>query len=118
MEEEKCVVGWIQAPNDHGDSSQMEHQLIALTYTGCWYRLGLPTKAGSTTGIPSSVGRPLSGPPPSGKSMRHYPRSSSVSSVGRTIKGKEKESSDKEGKESRECTLLEYRKFGRWDGWG
>jgi hypothetical protein len=38
--------------------------------------------------------------------------------MGRTVKGKEREGTDKEGKESRECILLEYRKFGRWDGWG
>jgi len=29
-------------------------------------------------------------------------------------KGKEQE---KEKKESRDCVLLEFRRFGRWDGW-
>lgn len=117
-DEEKCAVGWIQAPVEDGDSNQVEHQLIALTYTGGWYRLGLPNKVSSTTRIPTSAGiSPLSGSPPSVKSM-HHPRSVNGSSFSRSNnKGKEKEGTEKDRKESRECRLEEYRKFGRWDGW-
>lgn len=35
----------------------------------------------------------------------------------RPDKGKDKERQS-EKKESRQCTLQEYRRFGRWDGWG
>ncbi|KAH7920810.1 hypothetical protein BV22DRAFT_1179961 [Leucogyrophana mollusca] len=118
-DEEKCVVGWIEVPSDHTDpgrGSTTEHQLVALTYTGGWYRLSLPS-----TGVPSvppspRPGTPTSSSPPKPAYIRQ--RTSSVSSVtSRPEKGKEKER-DKERKESRECILQEYRKFGRWDGWG
>ncbi|KDQ64887.1 hypothetical protein JAAARDRAFT_28540 [Jaapia argillacea MUCL 33604] len=120
-EEEKCVVGWIEAPaEDRGDGDRSpltEYQLIALTYSGGWYRLSLPnagTSTGSRPGSPA-LGAALSASPP--KSMPILrPRSSSGSSfTGRSDKGKEKER-DKE-KESRECILREFRRFGRWDGW-
>ncbi|KAH8106109.1 WD40-repeat-containing domain protein [Cristinia sonorae] len=123
FDEEKCVVGWIQGPvSDEEDPDRVtatEHQLVALTYAGGWYRLGLPTSAGNPTSHPTSASpSPLSASPPSvaALSMRR-PRSSSGSSFnsGRPGKGKERE---KEGKESRECILKEYRRYGRWDGWG
>ncbi|TCD67671.1 hypothetical protein EIP91_012037 [Steccherinum ochraceum] len=124
VDEEKCIVGWIRGPvsddEDHDTLSATEHQLVALTYTGGWYRLSLPTSGTSSNVIntPTPVApSPLSGSPPSvtALSMRR-PRSSSGSSfTGRPGKGKERE---KEGKESRECILKEYRRYGRWDGWG
>ncbi|KAI0921327.1 hypothetical protein AcW1_004662 [Taiwanofungus camphoratus] len=121
VDEEKCVVGWIQAPSDdQEDPSQgslTEHQLIALTYTGGWYRLSLPTSIASTnfSTISPPLGPPISGSPPRVMSAAR-PRSSSGSSfMGRSDKGKERE---KEGKESHECILREFRRFGRWDGWG
>ncbi|KAF8192472.1 hypothetical protein BJ912DRAFT_962082 [Pholiota molesta] len=47
-EEERCVVGWIEAPAEDpaAPSNAKEYQLIALTYTGGWYRLSLPKLAG------------------------------------------------------------------------
>jgi len=66
-EEEKCTVGWIQAPTLPSTSTTSatsvtaqatataaalppppEYQLIALTYTGGWYRLALPNKKSSS----------------------------------------------------------------------
>jgi len=117
---------------DENDPTHLEHQLVALTYTGGWYRLRLPGDSGSRTSSPGETGslpgspklaaRPLPMPPPTikggvvnkGNLPRH--RTSSVSSV-KTDKGKEKEKGDAEAKPSRKCTLEEYRKFGRWDGW-
>ncbi|KAK0491000.1 SVP1-like protein 2 [Armillaria novae-zelandiae] len=37
-DEERCVVGWIEGSDD-----PEPYQLVALTYTGGWYRLSLPT---------------------------------------------------------------------------
>ena len=81
-----------------------------------------PLETGSLPVSPRLNVGPLPVSPPSTKSgignkgnlPRH--RTSSVSSM-RTDKGKEKEKGDGEGKLSRKCTLEEYRKFGRWDGW-
>ncbi|EIM88515.1 uncharacterized protein STEHIDRAFT_95773 [Stereum hirsutum FP-91666 SS1] len=131
-EEEKCAVGWIvhHTTPDGGvasGSGAVEHQLIALTYTGGWYRLSLPnasTASSSSTpsgaslsSSPSSASRPLS--PPSIRSM-HTPRPRSTSGSSfttRADKGKGREG-EKEKKESRDCVLQEFRRFGRWDGWG
>ena len=130
-EEDKCVVGWIQAPVDENDPTHLEHQLVALTYTGGWYRLRLPGDTGSQASSPdtgSAAGSPKLGatslplPPPSikggagNKVHQLRNRTPSVSSM-RTDKGKEREKGDAEAKPSRKCTLEEYRKFGRWDGW-
>lgn len=125
VDEEKCVVGWIQAPSDDFDDSQgeppMEHQLVALTYTGGWYRLSLPKPSASTvtpsrTAI-SAAGTVVSGSPPRPASIPR-PRSSSGSSfAGRLDKGKDVDR-EKEGGASHECILREFRRFGRWDGWG
>ena len=133
VDEEKCVVGWIQvSPEDHqlepGRPPPAEYQLVALTYTGGWYRLSLPTSTSSqAAAVPSpssyspgpapSVQSPLSTSPPSVRTMPvHRPRSSSGSSfTSRPDKGKEREREEKPG---RECILREFRRFGRWDGWG
>ncbi|KAI0638299.1 WD40-repeat-containing domain protein [Trametes polyzona] len=132
VDEEKCVVGWIQiSPEDQdepGRTHAVEYQLIALTYTGGWYRLALPSSPSSNTSHPASTSssastragtpslrEPLSASPPSMRTVR--PRSGSGSSFGiRSDKGKERER-EKE-KPGRECILREYRRFGRWDGWG
>jgi WD repeat-containing protein 45 len=95
-EEERCVVGWVEIPREHEGSDRAEsteYQIIALTYRGGWYRVSVP---GLSTNIPIAQ--------QSGKPVRS--RTSSGSS-----KEKERE------KESRECVLEEFRRFGRWDGW-
>ncbi|KAH7916340.1 WD40-repeat-containing domain protein [Hygrophoropsis aurantiaca] len=119
-DEEKCVVGWIEIPIDQGQAgpdSPVEYQLLALTYTGGWYRLSLPP-----TSAPSNPPSPRSSTSishsPTKSSIPPRQRTSSVTSItSRSDKGKDKER-DKDRKESRECILQEYRKFGRWDGWG
>jgi len=124
-DEEKCAVCWIQCAVDDQDEqpAAVEYQLIALTYTGGWYRLSLPTSGTTQVNVPSSPTSPaqtsIPASPPSVRALSmHRPRSSSGSSMtGRLDKGKERER-DREGKEGRECTLQEYRRYGRWDGWG
>ncbi|KAF9055219.1 hypothetical protein BDZ89DRAFT_1087911 [Hymenopellis radicata] len=112
-DEERCVVGWIEGPSSDPNQPMNEYQLIALTYTGGWYRLSLPSFSNST--VPSNVVPPLSTSPP-GHSSTMRPRASSGASIaGRSEKGKEKE---KDGKEKRDCILQEFRRYGRWDGWG
>jgi len=132
-EEEKCTVGWIQAPILPSTTSTTsvtaqaataaapppppEYQLIALTYTGGWYRLALPNKktpsavAGAAHSNVSSTGSVRSG-------RARSPSGSSVAGGGvRADKGKSASSSrDSEG--GRDCTLMEFRRFGSWDGWG
>lgn len=125
-DEEKCVVGWIEGPvgdsEDPNRPPQTEYQLIALTYTGGWYRISLPVSTapqGSSDAIPISTS--VSASPPSVRALSfNRPRSPSGSSiVSRTERGKGKERErDKEGKESRDCILREFRRYGRWDGWG
>ena len=125
-EEEKCTVGWIEAPTDpHSTAAAATatppapvYQLIALTYTGGWYRLALPSKKPSSA--PAGTAQTnisSSGPVRSGRA-----RSSSGSSVtggGRVDKGKGISSRDSDRKGGgRDCTLMEFRRFGSWDGWG
>lgn len=127
-DEERCVVGWIETPSERaGASVRTEYQLIALTWTGGWYRLSLPSSSAApatpSTPVPSTPRvplSPLSGSPPSVQSLaaqHHRPRSSSGSIFsGRSDKGKERErDKDKEGSQ---CVLQEFRRYGRWDGWG
>ncbi|KIJ20146.1 hypothetical protein PAXINDRAFT_166281 [Paxillus involutus ATCC 200175] len=113
--DEKCVVGWIKVPAEPGETIS-EYQLIALTYSGGWYRLSLPVKGSQSPHSP--VGNsPVAGSPPKVSSLPRQ-RTSSVSSItSLSEKGKGKER-DKERKESRDLILQEYRKYGRWDGWG
>lgn len=113
-DEERCVVGWVEAPSDsNSNRSNTEYQLIALTYTGGWYRLSLPSH-GVSSPAPSST--TLSGSPPKLSSIARKRTSSGASVIGRAEKGKEKER-EKDGKESTDCVLQEFRRFGRWDGW-
>lgn len=125
VDEEKCVVGWIQGPvHDDPENAQeevpREYQMVALTYTGGWYRLSPPTSHAAVLNPSRAMSQtPEPAVPPSVKALStRRPRSSSGSSYGgRTDKGKEKER-DKEGKSARECLLKEFRRYGRWDGWG
>lgn len=124
VEEERCTVGWIQAPSDDDPTqpSEQEYQLIALTYNGGWYRLGLPkftdSKAKRSSGVfPSSASTATSPPKASYVSRAASISGSSVAS-GRGDKGKGKEKERDTPKETRNCTLHEFRRYGRWDGWG
>ncbi|EIN10565.1 hypothetical protein PUNSTDRAFT_132652 [Punctularia strigosozonata HHB-11173 SS5] len=116
VDEERCVVGWIEAPRE--DERKGEFQLIVLTYSGGWYRLSLPKSGTSGSGAHNQQRHPtspMSSSPPSVKNfpgVRSRARSSSGSSARGRDKGKEREH------EGRDCTLQEFRRFGRWDGWG
>ena len=120
-DEERCVVGWIEAPvgDDPTANAAVEFQLVALTYTGGWYRLSLPSKGiPATAPSPSTTGS-ISGSPPRLTSIPRPRTGSGSSQITRFDKGKDKErEKDKDSKERRECVLLEFRRFGRWDGWG
>jgi WD repeat-containing protein 45 len=103
-EEERCVVGWIstkQAVNESVSESspQSGYQILALTYSGGWFRLSLPSADGQilASGVSSSARESLG---PSG-----------------STKGKVAERDEPE-KKIRSCKLEEFRRFGRWDGWG
>jgi WD repeat-containing protein 45 len=137
-EEEKCTVGWIEAPRPmpmptptttpHSAAAAPppppppplapEYQLIALTYTGGWYRLALPNKKPSS----ATLGAAQTNVSSSGSVRSGRPRSPSGSSVaggGRGDKGKGVSSRDSDRKDGgRDCTLMEFRRFGSWDGWG
>jgi hypothetical protein len=109
VDEERCVVGWIEAPNDESTGGgAVEHQLVALTYAGGWYRLSLPAARSKSGASDSSTSLP--------KSRQKTESGSSV--ISRLDKGKEKEKKDAGEKQSRKCVLEEFRRFGRWDGWG
>ncbi|PPQ67816.1 hypothetical protein CVT26_007063 [Gymnopilus dilepis] len=123
-EEERCVVGWIEAPPEDTpvpstststSKPTREFQLVVLTFTGGWYRLALPKLSGSSKQPVSSGSQ--TGSPPKASHMSHARSISGSSMTARHDKGKDKERQN-EKKESRECTLQEYRRFGRWDGWG
>lgn len=118
-DEERCVVGWIQGPPEDAlqPSSTPNYQLIALTFTGGWYRLSLPKLTSNSKRAGSPSAGPSSSSPPKASHIPHARSQSGSSVTSRADKGKEKER-DKEKKESRNCTLLEYRRYGRWDGWG
>ncbi|KAI0265191.1 WD40-repeat-containing domain protein [Gloeopeniophorella convolvens] len=123
VEEEKCTVGWIEAPapapapnggrSAPASTPTTNYELIALTYTGGWYRLSLPKKS-SASSTPAQANIPSSGSVRSGRARS--PSGSSVT-AGRTDKGKGV-ARDADRKEGRACTLLEFRRFGSWDGWG
>ncbi|KAJ6515973.1 SVP1-like protein 2 [Mycena sanguinolenta] len=114
VDEERCVVGWIPAPDDgNASGSPVQYQLVALTYAGGWYRLSLPAPRSKAT----SEGGPSTSPPKSSSGPRQRTESGS-SVLSRFDKGKEKEKKDGGEKQSRKCVLEEYRRFGRWDGWG
>lgn len=93
-EQERCIAGWIPSesvPKDAQDSLVQPFELIALTYTGGWYRLTLPLQSQSRTSEKLEVGS-------------------------RSQKGKGREADENIG--GRTCSVAEYRQFGRWDGWG
>ncbi|KAF5370022.1 hypothetical protein D9758_001160 [Tetrapyrgos nigripes] len=117
-DEERFVVGWIHySPDDESDPESSETQLAALTYTGGWYRLALPKSTSTGTSSPSSS--PPKATATSLSSRVKRTSGSSISSFTSGIdkgKGKEKDR-EKDGKAS-QCTLEEFRRYGRWDGWG
>lgn len=198
FEEERCVACWIEIPiaepNDSTKTSiggnqpsqsssraqsqlqtppKVEHQLIAVTYSGGWYRLALPsssrprsrsistvgTSSSSTTGAVTITGETVRSASPNAREISHVSRKTATlastspkgkgtiqnyksesvreSVVGsaasaktvreRVFKGKMRDadeassttltSGSASGEPGRRCTLVEFRKIGRWDGW-
>ncbi|KAJ7228776.1 WD40-repeat-containing domain protein [Mycena pura] len=112
VDEERCVVGWIEGPDENVNGGPIDHQLVALTYAGGWYRLSLPKASSSKAAAAADPG--------SAHKLTSMPRqrtASGSSTLSRFDKGKEKEKKNGE-KQSRKCVLEEFRRFGRWDGWG
>ena len=106
--DEKCAVGWITVDSGLAEAVP-EFQLVVLTYSGGWYRLALPPKVSQALHVAAL---------PQNSPSTTRPRTSSTSSVASLPekgKGKERE---RERKGNRELILQEYRKYGRWDGWG
>ncbi|KAJ3837871.1 SVP1-like protein 2 [Lentinula raphanica] len=111
-DEERCVVGWIAVPAQA--STPTEYQLVALTYAGGWYRLSIP----NTKSHPSSSSSSSSSSPPRGLHGRSPSISSTRSEQGYSRKGKEKEKDKSKDLKASQCQLQEFRRYGRWDGWG
>ncbi|KAG8863751.1 hypothetical protein FRB96_007588 [Tulasnella sp. 330] len=142
-EDEKCTVGWIEVPvvvtppseaptaaqssKASGSKTtapkpapqqlrqtQTDYQLVALTFSGCWYRLSVPSSLSSTNTTGAGAGS---------SSSRRFSSSSSYTA---TEKGKGKSKRKDESyagdmddeRPERECSLIEFKRFGRWDGWG
>lgn len=133
VEDEKCSVAWIRVPTPQSASAtspisqppQMEYQLVALTYSGGWYRVALPSSADVVQSEErTSKAAASSGSVRSGRATPDVRASSAsgssmtgVLSQGRSDKGKQKGSS-RESKSTHSCILKEFRRYGRWDGWG
>lgn len=123
IEDDKCVVGWIQVEGG-------EYQLVALTHSGGWYRLALPSPSapGPTPTSPTQATSPPTSPVATrrqsggGGSVHSSPvpaprvasRAPSIASSSARDRDSEKEHKEHAG---RDCTLVEFRRFGQWDGW-
>ncbi|CUA69340.1 SVP1-like protein 2 [Candida glabrata CBS 138] [Rhizoctonia solani] len=143
VDEERCTVAWIQIPLENpspispskttkttkpassastnpataGSGRAMEYQLVALTYSGGWYRLSLPPVAGTTSQSETRPPTPSAGRT-GGSVLSSSPNNNSMVGAGRSRGGEGVEGPEVKEKQSRQCTLEEFRRFGRWDGWG
>ncbi|KAG8825715.1 hypothetical protein FRC17_008559 [Serendipita sp. 399] len=97
-----------------------QYQLVALTYTGGWYRLSLPqsSEPNERAGTPE---------PYQGQSRNNQGRTSATitdSSSQRSVDSRtsgaksRRRNSDAQRADSTTCQVEEFRRFGRWDGWG
>ncbi|KAG8682451.1 hypothetical protein FRC11_014858 [Ceratobasidium sp. 423] len=146
VEEERCTVAWIEVPIESpspvspskggkavkstssisanlvttkaaGSERAMEYQLVALTYSGGWYRLSLPPVAGTISQSETRPSTPSAGRP-GGSVLSSSPNNNSVSGAARGRGNEGAEGTEVKEKQSRQCILEEFRRFGRWDGWG
>lgn len=133
VEDDRCVVGWIEAPATNPDvGNRTEYQLVALTYSGGWYRLALPAPSLTSTPISKSppTSRASASPPSTPKLRRRSadagpssprssaPRAPSVASSAGRGRGSEANFSEAEREHTgSDCSLVEYRRYGTWDGW-
>lgn len=94
-----------------GSGSGSSRESVGMVAGGLGRRVSGQGAGPSPLG-PGGFGSVAYGSPPKAMSRR----GGSVSTFRSAEKGKEK-GKEKE-KESRDCVLQEYRRFGRWDGWG
>jgi len=115
-----------QSPSSTPSVSQVEYQLIALTYGGGWYRLSLPNAPKdrpSRPGSPVGKGRPIKpgGTSVSGRSSLGAggsPKLSPFASSHGSASKKNEPSRRSSEPDNIMCEQEEFRRFGRWDGWG
>lgn len=93
-----------------------EYQLVALTFTGGWYRLSLPKAEKDRAGTPEAYQG-------SGKTAYSGTRDRVGSpQLGGSRRSTEKRISPRRNSDAQndgnKCQLEEFRRFGRWDGWG
>lgn len=124
-EDDRSVVGWIEVPVQLSDGSTgSEYQLIALTHSGGWYRLALPAPSQVpalhvSTSPPSSPSTRKGAPSVHSSPVQEVraSRSPSVASSPVRDKGKEREGEPEKEHVGRDCVLVEFRRYGQWDGW-
>jgi hypothetical protein len=96
--------------------------MIALTWAGGWYRLTLPGSSSAVTSTPPETlhRTPLGASPPTRTPLlppQPTRPASTSASTSRPDKGKGKAKDRDKDKDKSRCTLQEFRKFGRFDGW-
>lgn len=105
----------ISSPSTVGEP---EYQLIALTFSGGWYRLSLPGSSGTGTG---QGGDPKSPSTKSSRSAGTPSRTSTPTGRQGSIREESKQrrsSGEGSPNSSNSLSLQEFRRFGRFDGWG
>lgn len=95
-----------------GSASGSSRESVGIVAGGLGRRVSGHGGIGPSPLGPGGLGSVAYGSPPKAMSRR----GSAASTFRGADKGKEKDR-EKE-KESRDCVLLEFRRFGRWDGWG
>ncbi|CCA71710.1 hypothetical protein PIIN_05645 [Serendipita indica DSM 11827] len=103
-----------------------EYQLVALTYTGGWYRLSLPKsiEEPERSGTPEPYQRA-----PQSKYPRRTDTGSAAGGSSQSPQSRQEElrrrsepsrrrNSDAQRVDGMTCQVEEFRRFGRWDGWG
>lgn len=108
---------------EHNKFVKPEYQLVAVTFTGGWYRLSLPHNGPPRSGTPE----PYQGKSQSARGGTRTSKgpssvagsvTSSVTSARKQSEPARRRSSDAKEGGNTECILEEFRRFGRWDGWG
>jgi hypothetical protein len=104
-----------------------EYQLVALTFTGGWYRLSLPNKdprdgaevedAYRKSSQARAANRRSDGASSAGRTSSPQPGKMSKRQGDHVRQGESSSRRNSEGDTSK-CQLEEFRRFGRWDGWG
>ena len=104
-------------------SSSPEYQLVALTFTGGWYRLSLPNnETKDRAGTPEPYQGPSKSSQPTARRSDNQRRTDSPQLGGSRRSSEQKRASPRRNSDAQDdngkCQLEEFRRFGRWDGWG